>query len=438
MSWLGRTRASDLADEGFTLIEMIVAVALSAIVLVALAGGLGGGLRALAVQKARTQGNEVATLGIESLQSLSYDALGVCVAAAGAPPSLANTTPPPAGACTGTEENDLGWGEQPCRTSLPSSGVGFVRATYKCTRNNVTYDVRRFVAWGDDAQMSKRLAVFVKWRDTVGEHEVSQQSSLRAPGAQDIAGLPTPQLSGLIVNGSAAPGSATLSLNPGGDLAADAPLQVTTSGLTAGASSTTGDKVYTTFSVLDATDTPDTISVFLSSTNGSNWTGSIPAGTRFGNGTQYFTFATIRAADGKGNALASPKVTFTGATTGASPAPTFVSWSATPSGGGTDVRVTSSGGLIPTAVNLAATTTNSSPTDSVTVLFQTRTGAVSARLSNVTCSTGTCSWQGSILQESGYSFTVGTKKMYFTIAQPFTVPGTGSTAAEERTVTFTL
>lgn len=430
----GRARAED----GFTLVEMVVTIALAAIVMLALAGALAGSLRSLAVQKARTQGNEVATLSIESLQNLPYDALGVCAPAPGAPDGLDDPAPPAGGCPPGSSESNPGWGEHPCRTTAPTpSSAGFIRSSYTCVRNNITYDVRRYVAWGDLAQTAKRLAVFVKWTDTVGPHEVSQQSSLRAPGAQDIAGLSSPKITERSVAGSVANNPSSVPLTAAGNPAVPVALTAKTSGLAAGDSDDTEDKVYVSFTILDDANFPEVVSVFLSSTNGTNWTGEIPTSYRFGNGTQYLVFSVIRAEDGKGNAVISPKVTF-GVVVGTPP--TFASWSATPSGGGANVKITAAGALVDERLALAATTQNSSASDTVRVVFETRAGAKAAQLRSTGCAPDgtTCNWIGEIPREAGYSFTAGLKKFYFTVAQPFTVPGSGSTAAEEREVTFTL
>lgn len=424
---------------------MVVTIALAAVIFLALAGALAGALRSLAVQKARTQGNEVATLGIESLQNLKYDSLGMCAPAPGAPNDL-DEPASPAATCDAAvlasstwETDNPGWGEHPCRAAAPTSGAGFVRSSYSCVRNNLTYTVRRYVAWGDDAQTTKRLAVFVKWRDNVGDHEVSQQSSLRAPGVQDIAGLPTPKITALSIATVPAPNPATVAIDPvtgnptGGNIA----LTATTSGLTAGASTTTLDKVYVTFSVLDATNTPDVVSAFLTSANGTNWTGNIPSTYRFGKGTQYITFSTIREKDGKGNAVISPKVTFTDGSV--TPVPSFTTFTAQSSAGGTTVQIAAGGALVPDHIQLSATTTGSTAADTVKVVFETRTGAVTAGLQPTVCTgTGNCTWTGTIPREAGYSFSTGVKTFYFTISQPFTGPGTGSTSAESRDVTFTL
>ena len=64
--------AQGRSDNGFTLVELVIAISLAGFVFVAIALSLGGALRAVAVQKARTQGNEIATQGIEDLQRYAY------------------------------------------------------------------------------------------------------------------------------------------------------------------------------------------------------------------------------------------------------------------------------------------------------------------------------------------------------------------------------
>src|SRR5438093_13061369 len=88
-------------DGGFTLLEMVVAIALGAFAFAAIGAIFMSGLKALSVQKQRTQGNEVATKAIEDLQRFSYDKLGLCTAPPGTAPDgltdtvlLANCTSP--------------------------------------------------------------------------------------------------------------------------------------------------------------------------------------------------------------------------------------------------------------------------------------------------------------------------------------------------------
>src|SRR5437016_3489046 len=87
-----RVRA-DAEDGGFTIIELTLVVAITAIVFTALAATLAGDLKAIGVQKTRSQANELATQGIEDLQRYDFNNLGVCSGAAdpapaSIPPSL--------------------------------------------------------------------------------------------------------------------------------------------------------------------------------------------------------------------------------------------------------------------------------------------------------------------------------------------------------------
>jgi prepilin-type N-terminal cleavage/methylation domain-containing protein len=71
------------ACDGFTLVELLVALMIATIALVALAFTLAAALKVAGLQKTRSQANEIATQAIEDLQRLDYDHLGVCSPAPG-------------------------------------------------------------------------------------------------------------------------------------------------------------------------------------------------------------------------------------------------------------------------------------------------------------------------------------------------------------------
>ncbi len=209
------------AEEGFTLIEMVIALAIGTVAFTALAAVLMVSLKAVAVQKTRTRANEIATQGIEDLQRFDYDHLGLCVAPSGVAPTglattvfLANCTSPtyqkPCPVTTGT---------------VPSS-------SYTCTTSNIDYVVRRYVSWADDTHAVKRLAVFVDWVDTVGRHEVAQQSSLRSPDVGSVVGLAPPTFGSVTVLVGGTPASSS---NPvklvNGTIASALTLQASTGGI---------------------------------------------------------------------------------------------------------------------------------------------------------------------------------------------------------------
>src|SRR5436305_10360523 len=194
-----RDASTRAPEDGFTLIEVIIAFALAAMVFTALAVALAGGLKAVRVAKGRTRANELATAAIEDLQRFDYDHLGLCPASGGSGVTDAGTQSfqglnPVTLNCSSTVVL-----EEPCTPT-----VGQVpKASYSCRVENINYTVQRYVVWGDSNQTKKRLAVFVNWTDVVGSHQVSQQSSLRSPVQGSVIGVPPP----VFVSVSASPAS---------------------------------------------------------------------------------------------------------------------------------------------------------------------------------------------------------------------------------------
>lgn len=185
MKKLTRRDVAGASEGGFTLVEMVVAISVLAALVLAVSTVFDSGLRALAAAKARARANELATQGIEDLQRFSFNNLGLCAPPTGTPPA-------------GLETNvDLNCGasptfQHPCNTATVGTNPA---AEYDCVDNNITYKVKRYVAWVDAVKTTKRLAVFVEWVDLAGNHQVSQQSSLRAPDQSAITGLAPPTFS---------------------------------------------------------------------------------------------------------------------------------------------------------------------------------------------------------------------------------------------------
>lgn len=177
-----RRDAAGTPEGGFTLVEMVVAITVLGVMFMAVAVVLESGLRSLAAAKARARGNEIATQGIEDLQRFSFNNLGLCTDPTGTPPAGLET--PVRLGCNGTYTE-----EDPCHPSTPGTVPKWY---YECTQNNITYTVKRYVAWTDALRTTKRLAVYVEWVDLAGRHQVSQQSSLRAPDQSAITGLAPP------------------------------------------------------------------------------------------------------------------------------------------------------------------------------------------------------------------------------------------------------
>src|SRR5437764_15058772 len=92
---LREVRQRAAREDGFTLIEMTIAIGLAAMIFAGLAFTLGTSLRTMQLQKSRTLANEVATQGIEDLQRMPYSSLGLC-----AVPARPGNLPAPTGFST--------------------------------------------------------------------------------------------------------------------------------------------------------------------------------------------------------------------------------------------------------------------------------------------------------------------------------------------------
>lgn len=512
MRRLSGSRQRSRDEGGFTLVEVAVSLSLVTVIALALAGVLHSGLRALGAAKARAQGNDIATQGIEDLQRFGFNSLGLC-----------GTYSPPATPPTGLTEL---YSLPNCPASLPSydcnTAVGGTvpLAQYGCQRNNITYTVRRYVAWVDPLHTTKRLAVFVDWTDLTGNHQVSQQSSLRAPDQAAVVGLSPPAFStplpavtttptgpvALTTDGKLPDGTelgltaATQNLNGSRSTtfspalpttrAAGEPFTVTVASFAgfptyngfpvkigaerftvlAGAGTTSwqvsaeaassaslpttvvfeGDQVYANFDTVDpSTGNAQTSTVFLSSSDGTAWSGTLTsaAGYTFSPGAQHFSFGILRAADGKATAaFATEPVRFCPS------ADPSCSTLLDPVVTAPDVAaVLDPSGALVAPLTITATTRNITSGDAVTVSFVTSAGVVSQAMqqdpAGPECDAPTvpppnteCRWTTTIKPSEGNRFSTGPQRFYVKARQlpdndPATVDDV-STGAAVATVTF--
>lgn len=440
-------------DNGFTLVELVIALGVAAVAFLALSSMLAASLRSLAVQKARTQGNEVATQAIEDLQRYAFASLAVCGPPMGAEPAglelevRSTSSSCPIGPGSSGDSARAKFGDEPCNGS---TSTGIPRAQYDCKRLNTTFKVRRYVAWTDAGRTSKRMAVFVSWRDLVGPHEVSQQSSLRSPTTGDIVGIDPP---GFVASTATDPNpvlSTRTSTTAGGVLTAPVSVSVKTKGL----NSASADRVFIRFTTVDGTGELQTSSVALIGGTPSadtppimTWTGSIPIAIdgiplQFPEGSQYLTLTAVRDSDGKTGALVdSPASTF--CPSGGCPGglPTFtVNAAGSVAQSFSTVNIDTSGALV-SSFELRAVTRDLASTDRVMAQLNTRAGAVSIGMTAIDdpaddsdCTATGCTWTATVSPSIGYNFEAATAAAYFTASRS---GGAGSTgAAPSSPITF--
>lgn len=444
MRKLVRRDEAQAPEGGFTLVEMVVAISVLAVVVLSVSGVFESGLRALAAAKSRARANEIATQGIEDLQRFSFNNLGLCAPPPGTPPTGLEEYVPLTCGAGATFQN-------PCNVVTVGTNPA---ASYDCVDNNITYTVKRYVAWVDALKTTKRLAVFVEWTDLAGNHQVSQQSSLRAPDQSAITGLAPPAF-------TAQPTlpSTTLFVDETGRLTSSSTLQLTAftsplhEGVTttlsqaipahqpndtvdikvssasgfpsyngyavkvndtevfrvvAGAGTTTwkataegssehpsgsvsfgGDQVYATVQTLAGNGSPQSSTVLLDATtaSGEQWqailTRDTPSATqafRFGVGMQYVSFGILRAADGKSTAAFAQQALQICPVAGCPPVGTGTPPRFENTSTGHSATLGSSGQLN-SDVTVTAHTKNVTSSDSVTVSFVTQAGTKTIALS---------------------------------------------------------
>jgi prepilin-type N-terminal cleavage/methylation domain-containing protein len=415
-------------EEGFTLIEMVVALLVCAVVFMALAGVLISTLKVVGINKTRAQANEYATRGMEDLQRFDYAHLGLCQTASDAPPSnLGGLSPVMLTNCSDPTYED------PCHattTTLTTAPVP--AATYTCTKDDVSYKVDRYIVWADATETQKSLAVVVSWTDQAGNHQVTEQSALRVPSQPNAPGSTPPSFSTssppTVVNAS---GSTNSTVDSSGQLASPLTVTATARGLSS------SDVVVANFLALqNGTPTPQELS--LTSTDGTTWTGTIPASSsqyEFPTGSQYFTITAIRQSDDESNSsIVVPPNTFCpsgGCTSSTLPAISSTSVPSSPVS-------TDSAGYLTQDLTVSASTTDVTIYDTVSVTFETVTGAASITLQpGSACDPqgDPCTWSATISTTSSYRFPTGSQPLYFTAAQQSGNPCASSTTTSTTSTT---
>jgi len=196
-------------QEGFTLLEMMVAVLILAIVFTAFASVLTSGLRTADASTHRTEGFTIATREIEGMHAVPYNELGFY--SDQGPSSWETDTTVILGSC-----------------STACGITPLVEPTGTDTEAGITYSIDRYVYWlgatavsppaasspstTTDTQAYKGVTVTVTWTDRVGTHTVEQDSIIYPGGLGTYAGAGsgTTTTSTTVSVAPGAPGTPTL------------------------------------------------------------------------------------------------------------------------------------------------------------------------------------------------------------------------------------
>lgn len=420
-----RCQSATASDDGFTIVEMVIAISISAIIFMALAFTLGSALTGLGAQKTRIRANDLAAEAIDDLQRLDYAQLGHCSTPSPPYPSgvrAVDIVPLSGAPC-------LGAAAEPC---TPTSGTR-PADTYTCRPDSVievTYTVRRFVVWNDPGQSDKRLVVHVSWADRVGPHSLVQQSVLRPPVQRRPEGTVAPT----IVSATISPDPATIRTRNGVPSDGDSlSMSVSTTGLSG------ADKVYATLLTVTDEGTTGRGGIQLTSSGGTTWTGTLDASTAAAagillpKGSQRLVFTAERGADSRIASIVAPtSVRFCPADvdpTCAAGMPTLSTPTVTPAPA---TEAHQGARRLTNDPQISVVTSDVEAAGSVSFTVATTAGVVTLPMAPSSgCSTASCTWTGTLSQNTGYLFPAGTQRIYVA-----GVRADGTTGAALGDVTF--
>src|SRR3954465_14330445 len=160
-------------EGGFTIVEMVVALAILAIVMAPLARVYWSSIRTAGAASHRTDGSSIASREIESMHAVPYAQVGFYADQPGFVSTFEGLTTVSLGATSPSS------GPLVPQVDTQTSGI---------TQGGINFSVRRYVVWSDArdatstyASAYKRLTVIVSWTDQVGAH-TARQDSLLYPG----------------------------------------------------------------------------------------------------------------------------------------------------------------------------------------------------------------------------------------------------------------
>ena len=231
-----RPRRLPGGDDGFSLVEAVVALAIAAAIFTALAFALIGGARSALLSQQNQQAADVLNRAVEQARAVPYDSLAVREAdidtgEAGRTPALSavDTYDPNDDTATGAGAEALVYDPN----GLVAPGALGVAHVATVAQNGGSFSVRRYVTVPSDASTSafKRLTVVVKW-SSLGKQRTRTYSTLVA---RTQRGLPLPDFKFSPVSGLSQcrnPASeAVYSLNVANNGARDALSLTATAGL---------------------------------------------------------------------------------------------------------------------------------------------------------------------------------------------------------------
>ena len=168
-------------EEGFSLVEVILALALFALVSTTVVSGIGGGLASIRKANARQAGTQAANRSVELLRSYPIDSLRHQAEGAGNEWEPTVATSPDFGRVNGAKTHFIT--EAGVSEELVTSPAGTVPHKDTLTENTTRYAVYTYITWVDHAATTtttrdyKRVSVIIQWAQN-GERRQSEVSTV--------------------------------------------------------------------------------------------------------------------------------------------------------------------------------------------------------------------------------------------------------------------
>ena len=183
--------ASVAGDDGFSLVEAVVALAIATAIFTALAFALVGGAKAGLLSQQNQQAGDVLNKAVEDARNLTYASLRMRALDLNVGEATGATRSPAIGTClcyNPTSDTTSGAGVEPLVATDPNGAID--QHVKPVTLNGGNYLVRRYVTVPADASgaVYKRLTVVVTWNG-LGKQRTRTYSTLIAESKR---GLPLP------------------------------------------------------------------------------------------------------------------------------------------------------------------------------------------------------------------------------------------------------
>lgn len=172
-------------DSGMSILEVVLALTLFAVIVVGLAASTGAGLRLTGISNGRQQGTEVAIEYIERLRATDFESLGHPSVDSAVFNGGAGTPDEDVDLVAGTYDSPLD--NAPANEELVDLAAGGIDHFEQASVGSRDFDIYAFVTWANEVQEQKRVTVVVRYSgtDSVGRPNEVAMSSVFMPGEID-------------------------------------------------------------------------------------------------------------------------------------------------------------------------------------------------------------------------------------------------------------